>query len=444
MLETYVNVAGHSVFYEPMSDTLAQAQVEISIVIHKGNSILDFSKEAVSSPIAIRGFHPDFLSIQRFLVKKGTYELEVELKDLKRPESEAWSMRVPMELDADYRNATFSDIELVAGLKQADPDSKTAKSGLDIIPYLSIDYPTEFNELIFYCELYHSEKELGKDQGFIVRYYLEDADREQIQGGQEVMKRKRTSPVLSTLGRLELNDIPTGRYNLVIEARDRDNKLLCSRETLVLRENLNMAKSLDAEVLELSFAGKMNDKDSLLERIYALAPIAGDKELLVINQQVDDFTLLQCKSFFYSFWEKRNPGNPEATWDAYAERLNEAEERFGTRNKRSYMTDMGRVFLKYGEPNSIVDMPNEPESYPFQIWHYYKAGRFTDRRFVFYDPELLRREYALLHSDVPGEIRNPRWDLIIHSRTNATWDQNRERGIGSASDRLQELYQTPR
>ena len=49
---------------------------------------------------------------------------------------------------------------------------------------------------------------------------------------------------------------------------------------------------------------------------------------------------------------------------------------------------MGRIFLYHGPPNTITDRPNEPSAYPYQIWHYYKIGKFNNKRFIFYKPDL--------------------------------------------------------
>ena len=33
-------------------------------------------------------------------------------------------------------------------------------------------------------------------------------------------------------------------------------------------------------------------------------------------------------------------------------------------------TDMGRVFIKYGEPSTIEKHPNEKNTRPYEVWHY--------------------------------------------------------------------------
>jgi hypothetical protein len=75
--------------------------------------------------------------------------------------------------------------------------------------------------------------------------------------------------------------------------------------------------------------------------------------------------------------------------------------------------------LKYGPPNAKIQRPNEPEEYPYEIWQYYKIENFSNRRFVFYNPSMVGNEYVLLHSDMPGELFNNRWNLDL-SRTGGT------------------------
>jgi hypothetical protein len=93
--------------------------------------------------------------------------------------------------------------------------------------------------------------------------------------------------------------------------------------------------------------------------------------------------------------------------------VRKADLSFKTRMKKGYETDRGRVFLKYGPPNTIVDRPYEKDVVPYQVWHYYKLGTLSNRRFVFYQPDLIANEFIMLHSDVPGEITNTNWQNYL-------------------------------
>jgi hypothetical protein len=58
----------------------------------------------------------------------------------------------------------------------------------------------------------------------------------------------------------------------------------------------------------------------------------------------------------------------------------------------------------------------EPSAYPYEIWHYYKLGTQTNRKFVFYNPDLVTNDFLLLHSDAQGELSNARWQMVVYKR----------------------------
>ena len=53
---------------------------------------------------------------------------------------------------------------------------------------------------------------------------------------------------------------------------------------------------------------------------------------------------------------------------------------------------------------------------PYEIWHYYKAGQFNNRRFLFYAPQVVGECFELLHSDHPQELKNADWLDILKTR----------------------------
>jgi hypothetical protein len=117
---------------------------------------------------------------------------------------------------------------------------------------------------------------------------------------------------------------------------------------------------------------------------------------------------------------------------------------FGCRVLKGYETDRGRVYLKYGPPNTMMDRLNEMDTYPYTIWHYYRAGKYTNKRFVFYQPDLVTNCFPLLHSEVPGEIKNPQWNQILHSR-NTPMNNAQTAPVNTlGGERALEFYEDPR
>jgi hypothetical protein len=123
----------------------------------------------------------------------------------------------------------------------------------------------------------------------------------------------------------------------------------------------------------------------------------------------------------------------------------EVEERFATQIHKGYETDRGRVYLKYGPPNIITESYNEPSSYPYEIWQYYKLGNNqTNKRFVFYSNNELTNNFELLHSDAIGEISNYRWQVILNSRWYDPYNLDITRPPDIWGSRAEDYYRDPR
>jgi hypothetical protein len=88
---------------------------------------------------------------------------------------------------------------------------------------------------------------------------------------------------------------------------------------------------------------------------------------------------------------------------------------------------------------------NSPSEYPYEIWQYNKIQAFSNKRFIFYNPDLVNNTYRLLHSDMIGELKNPGWSNALSKRntTNGNIDdpnQNNEKHYGGNSNDLFRQY----
>lgn len=91
------------------------------------------------------------------------------------------------------------------------------------------------------------------------------------------------------------------------------------------------------------------------------------------------------KKYFERFWKEMDP-NPETSknelMDEYYHRVNVANQSFSTLSQEGWLTDRGRIFIKFGQPDDIERHPFEMNSYPYEIWQYYtlrKVFLFIDR-----------------------------------------------------------------
>jgi hypothetical protein len=82
---------------------------------------------------------------------------------------------------------------------------------------------------------------------------------------------------------------------------------------------------------------------------------------------------------------------------------------------KGYKTDRGHYYLKYGPPNYIEYHQSDINSFSYEIWSYYDfppTGQ-VNVYFVFYEKDLVSRDYRLLHSNAVGELQNLRWKQIL-------------------------------
>ncbi|MCC7050472.1 MAG: GWxTD domain-containing protein, partial [Bacteroidia bacterium] len=193
-----------------------------------------------------------------------------------------------------------------------------------------------------------------------------------------------------------------------------------------------------------TFVESIQNTDTLREYIRCLRPIANQLEENFITKETNKADTETLQRFFLSFWKKRNIVSPEGAWLVYKDKVNYVNSIYKTSIKKGYATDRGRVYLKYGAPDQMVRMDNEPSSYPYEIWQYYHMAQRNNRKFVFYNPDLVTNDYRLLHSDAIGEIRNDSWQVQLVKRNNAINNLDTERPEDHYGSKVQDMYSNPR
>jgi GWxTD domain-containing protein len=99
-------------------------------------------------------------------------------------------------------------------------------------------------------------------------------------------------------------------------------------------------------------------------------------------------------AFIRLFWQQRDPTPGTEANEYHAEiekRFRHVNQFFGRGTPRpGWMTDMGRMYMILGEPNSTESFDNVSEVYPVQVWYYYgdaKLGLPTYFNVTFYKPQ---------------------------------------------------------
>lgn len=87
---------------------------------------------------------------------------------------------------------------------------------------------------------------------------------------------------------------------------------------------------------------------------------------------------------FLKWWKDHDPSPKTARNELmleYYTRIKTANERYKTTYSDGWKSDMGMVYIIYGEPSNIDRHPFEGDSKPYEVWEYYDMNR----QFIFVD-----------------------------------------------------------
>lgn len=424
---------------------------ELTLILSQNGSVFDFRKVTVVHHGTADETEP-FLSLERMSAPNGTYEFELKVKDLNVPLDKGESYRQQVVVNHLSEGVFISDVQFISAYSPTEEQNAFSKSGYDLIPFVSSYFPSDLNQLVYYAEIYQSVNYFGAEQPFVTSVCITDALNREVAECKRVKKEK-AALVVPLLQIIDIRNLPTGEYKLRIEVRDRQNEVVTWKERRFTR-NLVAPVEPDPllvtdDVLNQSFAAQYTNRDSLYQLIQAHHPVARNVERNTIEYHLANADLRTLQSFFYSFWLRRNAQNPELAWREYEIALAKVEETFATRIRKGWQTDRGRVYLRYGAPNTRIVRYHDPDYWPFEIWHYYETNTgLRNRRLLFYNTTL-NYDLELLHSDIPDEIQNPDWRRLVRSR-----ESSRPSDVGRitsqqltdpySGDEIEDLWYNPR
>lgn len=397
------------------SDSTWRAAAQWTVIAYDSTgTVAGFAKStARTGNLPERG---DFVDVMRIELLPGPHVLELEVTDV----GNAARPKLTYETNVGVtpvRPVDISDLFVVQAVAPAsNPPSPLTRSGRDILPLIDNRVSAEASRVAFYGELYGTSDRFGDGGAFLVvaGFRATGQDDAWVDETKRYF-RMTAAPVVPVLEALP--PPPPGTYELVVQVMTPDQGLVVGSSLMlecvssVVQDAAVAAGSLAPFVLE------HQDRDSLLAMIESLLPIADAGERRSIEHVLKGADLRQLRSFLEQFWTVRSPDNPALAWRQYRTEVGIADEEYGScPNREGHETDMGWILLRYGRPNTIVQRHNGTNYYPYEIWHYHKAGQFNNRRFLFYTPQVVGECFELLHSDHPQELRNADWLDILKTR----------------------------
>ena len=420
-LEVNYRIFANSLY---VADVISANEVLSTIVIYKGDEIVNFQKNMLVS--GLEEFTKDLLDVRRFILSPGDYKVVVELEDQKGPKH---IFRIEKQVTIAHKDLMLmSDIMLVSAIEQSDQESPIARNGvyMEILPYSY--FGKDIDVLTSYVEVYglqDSEKYYCSYE--IIEGFEVDA------GEVEVIKFKRldSREIKAYLLKLEITDIVSGNYHFAVKLYNDKKEIIDSKIVNFVRVNpkadINQL-SKRSDKIGNSFV-KDIDVDSLDYFLKALAPIVHEPRRSLLDVLLENDNTIAKRRFIHDYWKETSGVGAEGAMAAYMKIARAVDHNFFNGTSYGFDTDMGYVFLRYGKPDDAMVVDNELSAFPYQIWRYNKVLSTGENnvKFLFYAPSLSHRDYRLLHSTCRLENQNRSWEAELYKK-------NPEEIVGNPSE----------
>ena len=413
-LEVYLQVLGNTVAYAPIDSFNKQASVEITVLILKGEEILNYEKILLNSPVSRE--IKDFITVLRLRVENGDYELVVHGKDMNAQENTYYSS---YSINIDYSDKfSISDILLLANIEKNDDESNPfVKNGYYIEPTLFSFLPSSIETLGIYFETYNTQSFKNES---MIRLSVNSGFRSEA-AKELIVRELKLSPgeLAPVLAQIDIKALPSGNYHLKAEIVDEFGYSRFSRSVNFQRSNPigDTPEILDQLSYENAFVHSISD-DSLIYSLKAMLPVVYGPQSSALNSIITGLKYSEGRYFLWRFWSQKNSLDPEREFIVYMDYARLVDKTYRSQVGYGFETDRGFMFLKHGKPNEIITRESEPTAPPYEIWYYDRIELGNQRavKFIFYMPSLAHNDYILLHSTCIGEKSNPAWFYELYSK----------------------------
>jgi GWxTD domain-containing protein len=411
-IEIQLQYVGYTIAYTARENGL-QGEIAVIMKFKQHDSIIASDAFRLQTPIMKDSIIEDFYDIKRFALKPGEYSFSIELKDLNSTE-ESLNATKNITIEDLSLKTCFSDIEIAESATQGDESSVFFKSGYNIIPKLSNYFPNELSFMPVYFEIYNTEKS-SQDAFGIKQKITNSLTGEEIGMFTKTTRHKPASVVPFTRS-IDIQNLPSGKYILEYTVINKE-MVEVSKQSYEFERSSNIDNIFDPEKIILNPAFQESiHKDSVQFYLASLIPMAKPAEIKNILTIIKTKNEANARKLIQGFWIATSGTNAYDSWLKYKEQVVYVEHLYKNNYQAGYETDRGRVYLQYGAPTSVIQRETTSNEYPYEIWQYNKIGKYSNRRFIFYNPDLVSTSYRLLHSDMIGEMKNPSWQQVLTSR----------------------------
>lgn len=418
--EVMFQFAAHTLSFD--STALGRyAQLFVQIKISDNTTVLFNDNYKLNSPYFKDDYVQDFYDIRKYPLKPGQYKMEMTFTDAFDVQKST-SGSILLKVEDKTKHITFSPAMAMQKIvPSTDENSILFRNGFEMLPYFSNYFPTELTVIPTYFEMYNPqevhvplilvESLKNKETGELIPSYTKNT---------RLSLEKTNSRIIN----VKIDSLETGSYTLRYHLLTTKKELVAFMEYDFDRYNEREKILSDAStiVLDPQFQKSISE-DSVQYYLASLIPISGTTDALNIKSLLKKRDSEASRKYLQSYWvQTTNNKSATEAWLKYKHQVVQVQKTFGTSILKGFETDRGRVYLQYGSPSNIIVRESSPSEYPYEIWQFDKIKNFSNKRFIFYNPDLVGNHYVLLHSDMIGELNNYRWEQALSKRNSANYN----------------------
>ncbi len=435
-----------SIDINSLAEKSSKVEVELTVLVldaKEPNTVVYVEKRNLKAEKTAATEARQMLDTQRIKLENGDYVLFMSFKD---NNSSAQPIEIKDVIRMNYPEGELavSDIQIINPPKKSTAVTVNTKQGYEILPYSFDVVSKDKSRLDYYVEVYNADKYFAVDSQYVLTTVIEDLNTNRRVDGFKREERMHKKPVSALIGAIDIASLPEGSYYLTVEVRDAKNILHAyKREAFFRQSDLKQETLKNADIPRDAFVFAFTEEE-LDDNIKTLEPIASEAVKQFIKHELPTATKETKIYFLYNFWKNEDAVAPQRAWQEYRTKLEYVNDTYKTNIKEGWQTDMGRVYLVYGQPSDIIDEKFKASSglrkrslndiaatpgmekrdadgvnyLPYQMWRYDRTpfGE-TNRMFVFYAKQNDLAEYTLLHSNAKGEVNEIYWEDVLSRYT---------------------------
>ena len=281
----------------------------------------------------------------------GKYTIKIRVTDLISKQSMSRNQEFSLE---DMRDEDIAASDL---LFLNDFETDSTGNVVDIVPRVRDNFTRESEYFYVYFDLFAKMI----PEKVTIHYQLQDL--------------KENTPIDTTLTQMVKKAV-NGIVFKIDKQKLQHNTYKCIVDIKSEDEDLEREKTLT-----FFWVNTPETREDLTEALRQMRYIVSEDSI----DKYEEAPLDEQKRFFKSFWASRDP-NPTTSvnelMEEYFRRVNYANREYSNFNEGGWLSDRGRILIKFGYPDDIERHPYELDSVPYVIWRYYSLRKvfvFADR-----------------------------------------------------------------